>query len=71
MTSLMKPPVKCEVCGRYYGYAWESERPGAARAALLTGWEQVGRLWYCHTFNQCRPPAAGVWKDVSQDAERD
>lgn len=56
MTSLPKNIVKCSVCGRYYGYAWEAERPGARRAALLTGWLQVGGLWYCYTTPGCQVP---------------
>ena len=54
MTALNPNIVKCSTCGRYYGYAWEAERPGARMAALLTGWQQVNGLWYCWTTPECR-----------------
>ena len=55
MTKLPANIVKCSACGRYYGYAWEAERPGARRAAILTGWLQVAGHWYCCTRPSCYP----------------
>jgi hypothetical protein len=58
------PPVQCSVCGRSYGYPWEANRPGTARAAFLTGWMLEEGLWYCTTYSECRPPVAGKPADL-------
>lgn len=67
MTSLPKNIVKCSTCGRYYGYAWEAERPGARLAALLTGWQQVAGHWYCWTTESCRVAGIDALNGDSED----
>jgi hypothetical protein len=64
------PPniVKCSVCSRYYGYAWEAERPGARWAALQTGWQQVHGRWYCYETLGCWQAALDSLNDHSADA---